>query len=575
MLDGYECYREFMDKLAECNVDEYVNLPMIAVMGDTSSGKSSLLSNISLVDLPSSDTLTTRCPIRLQMSTAETKSARVKVVWKDIPKGDDIDFPIKTVGESNWDDITDFIAAAQAHIIKKSGREVARDVVCVDMKGPHCENLTLIDLPGIVRATGKGESSSLADDIHALMQDYLKNDRCVILAVLPSNVDYHNSQILADARKVDPGTKRTIPVLTKPDLIDTGVETSVKNLLLGQETDSFEMGFHMVKGRGQSALNEKETIEDGLAKEEAFFRNTEPWRSVDNKRLFGTKNLRVKLAEFQMKLIQSEFQVIMSEMKEGLDRAEMELKALGEIPSTLVEKRALFRSIRENMVKGIAADTLDGRVSSLSLHSNNAMRPSAEFHIASKRFRDTLHSSKFANISELRVGSKVYAIHQNKEVHDVISFIDEENGIVYLNGAVLQYNALEKQTRKTVHQDKRGNFFIKRINGTWDKLAPIKRELVPSDPRWIKDLITRNRPYMLPIFINTHVFESIIANFIDDQWSEPAFGLLQFTSKLMEAASEKFIASMNEIKALSRLRNSSPANHVKLLNPLKKNQRES
>mmetsp|Transcript_11819 Transcript_11819/g.23771 ORF Transcript_11819/g.23771 Transcript_11819/m.23771 type:complete len:237 (-) Transcript_11819:988-1698(-) len=236
------------------------------------------------------------------------------------------------------------------------------------------------------------------------MQDYLKNDRCVILAVLPSNVDCHNSQILADARKVDPGTKRTIPVLTKPDLIDTGAETSVKNLLLGQETDSFEMGFHMVKGRGQSALNEKETIEDGLAKEEAFFRNTEPWRSVDNKRLFGTKNLRVKLAELQMKLIQSEFQVIMSEMKEGLDRAEMELKALGEIPSTLVEKRALFRSIRENMVKGIAADTLDGRVNSLSLHSNNAMRPSAEFHIASKRFRDTLHSSKFANISELRVG---------------------------------------------------------------------------------------------------------------------------------------------------------------------------
>ena len=80
---------------------------------------------------------------------------------------------------------------------------------------------------------------------------------------------------------------------------------------------------------------------------------------------------------------------------------------------------------------------------------------------------------------------------------------------------------------------------------------------------------------MLPIFINTHVFESIIANFIDDQWSEPAFGLLQFTSKLMEAASEKFIASMNEIKALSRLRHSSPANHVKLLNPLKKKQRES
>ena len=52
-LEGYEHYRSFMDKLAESGVDDYVDLPMIAVMGDTSSGKSSLLSNISLVELPS------------------------------------------------------------------------------------------------------------------------------------------------------------------------------------------------------------------------------------------------------------------------------------------------------------------------------------------------------------------------------------------------------------------------------------------------------------------------------------------------------------------------------------------
>ena len=58
-LEGYERYRQFMDRLTESNVDDYIDLSMIAVMGDTSSGKSSLLSNISLVDLPSADCLTT------------------------------------------------------------------------------------------------------------------------------------------------------------------------------------------------------------------------------------------------------------------------------------------------------------------------------------------------------------------------------------------------------------------------------------------------------------------------------------------------------------------------------------
>jgi hypothetical protein len=44
-LAGNEEIRSFMDKLtATSNVAKYVNLPMIAVMGDTSSGKSSLLS---------------------------------------------------------------------------------------------------------------------------------------------------------------------------------------------------------------------------------------------------------------------------------------------------------------------------------------------------------------------------------------------------------------------------------------------------------------------------------------------------------------------------------------------------
>lgn len=56
-LEGNERYRPFMDKLAQSGVDEYVDLPMVAVMGDTSSGKSSLLSMISTIELPSYDSM--------------------------------------------------------------------------------------------------------------------------------------------------------------------------------------------------------------------------------------------------------------------------------------------------------------------------------------------------------------------------------------------------------------------------------------------------------------------------------------------------------------------------------------
>ena len=63
-------------------------------------------------------------------------------------------------------------------------------------------------------------------------------------------------------------------------------------------------------------MNEDITIEMGLVKEDAIFCNNEPWRNTDDKNKFGTKNLRVKLVELQMELIQSSFKTIMSEMKE-------------------------------------------------------------------------------------------------------------------------------------------------------------------------------------------------------------------------------------------------------------------
>jgi interferon-induced GTP-binding protein Mx1 len=50
-------------------------------MGDTSSGKSSVLSAISKIEFPSNDKLTTRCPMRLRMERKEKSSAKVYIKW--------------------------------------------------------------------------------------------------------------------------------------------------------------------------------------------------------------------------------------------------------------------------------------------------------------------------------------------------------------------------------------------------------------------------------------------------------------------------------------------------------------
>lgn len=73
--------QDLIDSLRQLGIGAEVSLPQIAVVGATSSGKSSLLSMISGVKLPSGSELTTRCPIELilRQSSSGDFEARVSV----------------------------------------------------------------------------------------------------------------------------------------------------------------------------------------------------------------------------------------------------------------------------------------------------------------------------------------------------------------------------------------------------------------------------------------------------------------------------------------------------------------
>ncbi len=74
-----------------------------------------------------------------------------------------------------------------------SDKQVAPDIVEIELFGPDCVDLTLVDLPGIVRTVGKDEKESLIKEINDIIKEFLKNERCIFLAIVPANVDFHNS----------------------------------------------------------------------------------------------------------------------------------------------------------------------------------------------------------------------------------------------------------------------------------------------------------------------------------------------------------------------------------------------
>jgi interferon-induced GTP-binding protein Mx1 len=75
--------RQLTDIFRAIGLDKYIELPQVVSMGDTSSGKSSVLSALSGITFPSSDKITTRCPTELILSKADVFKGKVQLRRKD------------------------------------------------------------------------------------------------------------------------------------------------------------------------------------------------------------------------------------------------------------------------------------------------------------------------------------------------------------------------------------------------------------------------------------------------------------------------------------------------------------
>ena len=356
--------------------------------------------------------------------SSDNTRIRVGIKWhaSSAYKNDD-SWPVQEF--DRFQPITEAIEKAQRCILDNAKREVAPDIIEINVSSPDAADLTLIDLPGIVRSVGKGESESLVKEIEQLIDEFLRNERCIILAVVPANVDFHNSQIMADAVKVDAKTCRTIPVITKPDLIDPGAEEAVKELLLGNKKE-FALGFHMIRCRGQKALNDGVTVRQGLEQEELFFRSTGPWRDMEDRRLFGVDSLRDKLSALQVRMIEDSVPSIMKEVTQKRRAAEEELRRLGKDLST----DALRRECYHQVVDGAARFVEDAAEGKGGYRLDDGFGWRAKVESLYTDFAGKVMGCRLATVASVEEGQSVYVADANG---------DEVRGVVYKVTGSLAY----------------------------------------------------------------------------------------------------------------------------------------
>ncbi|KAM9454733.1 interferon-induced GTP-binding protein Mx1-like [Clarias gariepinus] len=272
---------DLTDSLHALGVETDLKLPAIVVIGDQSSGKSSVLEALSGVPLPCGSGMVTRCPLELKMKKSKNERSHGKISYKDIKEE-----------IQNSTDVDKIIRKAQNEIA--GAVDISHELIRLEVTSPNVPDLTLIDLPGIAHVPMKGQPEDIREQSKSLIRKFITNQDTIILVVMPCNLDIATTEALKMAQEVDPHGTRTLVILTKADLVDRDMEETVMSNI-NNKLLSLKKGYMIVRYRGQQEINKNIPLHEAVEKEKDFFINHPHFRTLYNEGKATIPNLAEKL----------------------------------------------------------------------------------------------------------------------------------------------------------------------------------------------------------------------------------------------------------------------------------------
>lgn len=192
--------------------------------------------------------------------------------------------------------------AANALGLTDARREIGpayrSDVLRISVQGPHCRDFKIVDVPGIIHViTGHDHP------VHGISRKYMDDPRSIILAVVNARYDASVQQVLWLVKEADPYGKRSIFILTKPDMPHM---PNMKELNLVRDWINTVQGFgdfngwsqrwHVLLNRNYLENIDNTPSQDRDRKEEDFFKEeSNPWHSLYQTDKWGVVHLRKHL----------------------------------------------------------------------------------------------------------------------------------------------------------------------------------------------------------------------------------------------------------------------------------------
>ncbi|KAF8253495.1 P-loop containing nucleoside triphosphate hydrolase protein [Wilcoxina mikolae CBS 423.85] len=361
---------EIIDRLRECGVSEDISLPQLVVVGDQSSGKSSVLEALTSIPFPVASTLCTR--FATQINFRRTAHERVTItITPNVDSSSSRTANLKafskhftTLTAELFSDVLE--QASEAMGLPKPGVECtdttagarfSDDVLKIELCGPMRPHFSVVDVPGIFQSETPYQTEEDIVFVENMVVRYLREPRTIILAVASALNETANQKIFRLAKEADPKGSRTVGLLTKPDAVQAGDEARVMDVARNRVTQ-LTHGWFVVRNRSTEEVRSGVTAERRLKNEQTFFQ-TDPWRSLDKNRV-GIQALERFLRNLLYEHVRREYPILVKELENKVFDLRQAIDDLGsprESPeqqrSVLIEVATKFQIMARDALMGI------------------------------------------------------------------------------------------------------------------------------------------------------------------------------------------------------------------------------
>ncbi|PHH68658.1 hypothetical protein CDD82_372 [Ophiocordyceps australis] len=346
---------EMMGRVKLAGLGQLAKIPRIIAVGQPLAGKSSVLEAIFRIRLSISGDAASRFVTELYLHPAS--QTRIAITLSSL----DASHPVIKIARSGfaWDDIPKIVKEATEIGRLNPVADSTKAVLRIELQYPKLQPLNFVDLPGGFPSNKASQPPNGKNWMDELVMNYMSQPNSIILAVVSATRNLADQVDIDMLKKFDPSLKRTMGIITRPDLskCNSPNENDYMQLAFNRsKKHGLPWGWHVLCNNTHPMIS----FEERDAKERFFFATT-AWKAIPShsRDIF---NLRRKLNRILEHETTNCLVVLTDRIETALRQRVDELTRLGKPRSSFEDMRLFMLNVAGEFQR-LARDGIQGRYS--------------------------------------------------------------------------------------------------------------------------------------------------------------------------------------------------------------------